>query len=339
MRIKWWLIPTLLATLCVSGYALWEHSWTRVIRTDMAFVDTDLIYVKAQQTGIVLTRYADELTPIEAGQPLLQLDDAEEQHQLAGLRVEQMQWQQQLNTNANQLAMIRHQLQQLEFDIALAQLAQELAEADLDRQQQLLDKGLVQQRNWQQESNRVQQARITHQKLQGKQQGLALQHKQWQLQADIIQQDLAKNALAQQDSGRRINQFLMQAPASGILSSIRFQPGELVNSGDHIATLVPTDAIWIEAYFKESVIASIMPGQVAEIRIDAFPDRRFAGEVVATSPLAGAKLSVISPNYTAGNFIRIEQRVPVRIRLNDTALPQLRPGLSARVTLNSGRSE
>ena len=334
MRIKWWLLPTLLASLMLSGYALWEQQWSRTLRTDMAYVEADLVYLKAQQSGIVLARYAQELSQITAGQPLLQLDDATEQHQFAKLQAEQLQWQQQLDANANQQAIIRHQLQQLQFDIALAQSELELAEADLYRQQQLQQQGLVQQRDWQQASHRVQRANIVQQKLQGQRQGLTLQQQQWQLQAAILQQDLAKNSLAQQDSSRRISQFRLLAPASGILSSISVQAGELVNAGDNIATLVPTEAIWIEAYFKESVIAGITPGQRAEVRIDAFPEQRFAGEVIAASPLAGAKLSLISPNYTSGNFIRIEQRVPVRIRLSDSELPVLRPGLSARVTLS-----
>ena len=203
------------------------------------------------------------------------------------------------------------------------------------RQQQLLQQGLVQQRDWQQASHRAQQANIMRQKLQGQQQGLTLQQQQWQLQAEVIRQDLAKNQLNQLDTSRQLQQFHLRSPVNGILSAIHFQAGELVNVGDPIATLVPQDAIWIEAYFKESVIAAIAPGQRAEVRIDAYADQRFSGEVIAASPLAGAKLSQISPNYTSGNFIRIEQRVPVRIRLDSTALPLLRPGLSARVSLTT----
>lgn len=335
MRLSWWLTPTLLATLCLSGYAVWEHQWTHNLRTDMAYVEADLLYIKAQQSGIVQQRFVDDLSPVDAGQLLLQLDDASTQHHLASLKAEQLQWQQQLTANSNQIAIIDHQLQQLQFDIALAQSEQQLADADLHRQQQLLQQGLVQQRDWQQASHRAQQANIVRQKLQGQQQGLTLQQQQWQLQAEVIRQDLAKNQLNQLDTSRQLQQFHLRSPVNGILSAIHFQAGELVNVGDPIATLVPQDAIWIEAYFKESVIAAIAPGQRAEVRIDAYADQRFSGEVIAASPLAGAKLSQISPNYTSGNFIRIEQRVPVRIRLDSTALPLLRPGLSARVSLTT----
>ena len=335
MRLNWWLTPTLLATLGLSGYAVWEQQWTQSLRTDMAYVEADLLYIKAQQSGIVQQRFVDDLSPVDAGQLLLQLDDASTQHHLASLKAEQLQWQQQLTANSNQIAIIDHQLQQLQFDIALAQSEQQLADADLHRQQQLLQQGLVQQRDWQQASHRAQQANIVRQKLQGQQQGLTLQQQQWQLQAEVIRQDLAKNQLNQQDTSRQLQQFHLRSPVNGILSAIHFQAGELVNVGDPIATLVPQDAIWIEAYFKESVIAAIAPGQRAEVRIDAYADQRFSGEVIAASPLAGAKLSQISPNYTSGNFIRIEQRVPVRIRLDSTALPLLRPGLSARVSLTT----
>lgn len=333
MRITWWLPPTLLATLCLSGYALWEQHWRHNLRTDMAYVEADLVYIKAQQNGIVQRRFVNELNPVEAGQSLLQLDDASTQHYLASLQAEQLQWQQQLAANNNQIAIVEHQLQQLQFDIALAQSEQILADADLHRQQQLLHQGLVQQRDWQHASHRAQQANITRQKLESERQGLTLQKQQWQLQAEIIRQDLAKNQLDQLDTRRQLEQFHLRAPVNGILSTMRFQPGELVNAGDHVATLVPQDGLWIEAYFKESVIASITLGQRAEVIIDAYADQRFSGEVMAYSPLAGAKLSLISPNYTSGNFIRIEQRVPVRIRLDNTALPLLRPGLSARVSL------
>ena len=335
MRLSWWLTPTLLATLGLSGYAVWEQQWTQSLRTDMAYVEADLVFIKAQQSGIVQQRFVDDLSPVDAGQLLLQLDDASTQHHLASLKAEQLQWQQQLAANTNQIAILDHQLQQLQFDIALAQSEQQLADADLHRQQQLLQQGLVQQRDWQQASHRSQQANIVRQKLEGQQQGLTLQQQQWQLQAEVIKQDLAKNQLNQLDTSRQLQQFHLRSPVNGILSAIHFQAGELVNVGDPIATLVPQDAIWIEAYFKESVIAAIAPGQRAEVRIDAYADQRFSGEVIAASPLAGAKLSLISPNYTSGNFIRIEQRVPVRIRLDSAAMPLLRPGLSARVSLST----
>ena len=73
MRLSWWLTPTLLATLCLSGYAVWEHKWTHNLRTDMAYVEADLLYIKAQQSGIVQQRFVDDLSPVDAGQLLLQL--------------------------------------------------------------------------------------------------------------------------------------------------------------------------------------------------------------------------------------------------------------------------
>ncbi len=123
------------------------------------------------------------------------------------------------------------------------------------------------------------------------------------------------------------------APIAGIVSKVKLQPGQIVAPGQPIAELVPS-AIYVEANFKETQIGGMRPGQRAEIHVDAFPGRSFEGKVQSLSGGTGARFSLLPPDNASGNFVKVVQRVPVRIQLtNPPDDIQLEAGLSVDVTV------
>jgi membrane fusion protein (multidrug efflux system) len=102
-------------------------------------------------------------------------------------------------------------------------------------------------------------------------------------------------------------------------------------------SLVPLEDVWVVANLKETQLDDVRIGQPVEIRVDSYPGRRFTGVVDSFSPATGAKFSLIPPDNATGNFTKVVQRVPVKIRLSGRIDPEtpLRPGMSATVRINA----
>ena len=109
---------------------------------------------------------------------------------------------------------------------------------------------------------------------------------------------------------------VITAPADGYLGRRTIEQGQLVSPGQTITTLIPDGKKWVVANFKETQMARIRPGQKVEITVDAMPGKRFAGTVTAISQATGSKYSMVPTDNSAGNFVKIQQRVPVRIDFN-----------------------
>ncbi|MHB1845703.1 MAG: HlyD family secretion protein [Deltaproteobacteria bacterium] len=125
------------------------------------------------------------------------------------------------------------------------------------------------------------------------------------------------------------------APIDGMVSKLRLQPGELLSPGQPIAELVP-DQVYVEANFKETQIGDMKAGQRAEISVDAFPGRTLHGTVESLSGGTGARFSLLPPDNASGNFVKVVQRIPVRIKLEEMPKElRLAAGLSADVTVYS----
>lgn len=145
-------------------------------------------------------------------------------------------------------------------------------------------------------------------------------------------------ALAQRDAAQNdVSTTRIIAPTAGKVASSSVRLGQFVQPGQRLLTIVPTDALYIEANFKETQIGLMRPGQPATVEIDALPGVEFHGTVESITPGTGANFSLIPPQNATGNFTKIVQRVPVRIRIN--AGPESRkvlvPGLSLTVKVDT----
>src|SRR5262249_47174731 len=130
------------------------------------------------------------------------------------------------------------------------------------------------------------------------------------------------------------------APENGLVGERQVLPGQLVNPGTQVISLIQSD-VWVEANYKETQLRHILPGDPAEIRVDAFPGIVLRGRVNRLSPASGSQFALLPPDNATGNFTKIVQRVPVTIVLAPDQSKQapLRPGLSARVTGRTRASE
>jgi membrane fusion protein (multidrug efflux system) len=152
-----------------------------------------------------------------------------------------------------------------------------------------------------------------------------------QARAELKQAE-AQLAAAQADLGNAT----IKAPFDGIVGNRTVQGGQFVRAGVQVMAIVPLPAVYVIANFKETQIEEMVPGQAARISIDALPDLEFTGHIESFAPASGSLFSLLPPENATGNFTKIVQRIPVRIRVEGSAkdVAQLRAGLSVTVTVD-----
>jgi membrane fusion protein (multidrug efflux system) len=134
-----------------------------------------------------------------------------------------------------------------------------------------------------------------------------------------------------------LERTIVRSPIDGVVGDRQVQVGQLVRSGSPMMAVVPLQAVYVVANFKETQIESFRPGQPVTIRPDVSHDLRLRGTVESLAPASGSEFSIIPTDTATGNFTKIVQRVPVRIRIEpgQEGLELLRPGLSASVTVDT----
>lgn len=165
-----------------------------------------------------------------------------------------------------------------------------------------------------------------------------------QRQLDVIatQKQQARAALMQAKAERDLAQLNvgyteLRAPIDGVIGNRRARVGAFAGAGTQLLAVVPASGLWVDANFKEDQLAEMLPGQPVSIHADVLPGRVFHGRLDSLAPATGAQFSVLPPENATGNFTKIVQRVPVRVRLDaaDNTLGKLRPGLSVTAEVDT----
>jgi membrane fusion protein (multidrug efflux system) len=127
----------------------------------------------------------------------------------------------------------------------------------------------------------------------------------------------------------------VKAPVKGIVSRKSVEMGQVIQPGQPLMTVIPLDRVWVTANFKETQLERMRPGQRVTIEVDAYGGREFAGKVESLAAATGSRFSLLPPDNATGNYVKVVQRVPVRIQLDEGQDPEhlLRPGMSVVPTV------
>ena len=127
----------------------------------------------------------------------------------------------------------------------------------------------------------------------------------------------------------------MKAWVSGVVSKKSVEAGQIVQAGEPLLAIVPLEDIWVTANFKETQLKNVRPGQSARVSVDAYGGRTFKGHVESIAAATGARFSLLPPENAAGNYVKVVQRVPVKIVFERGEDPEhlLRPGMSVYPTV------
>jgi membrane fusion protein (multidrug efflux system) len=129
----------------------------------------------------------------------------------------------------------------------------------------------------------------------------------------------------------------VSAPSDAIAANVKLQPGEYVEEGDAVMSLVSTGGFWIEANVKETDLTHLAVGHEAELVVDAYPGVTWKGRVASLAPATGAEYALLPPQNASGNWVKVVQRVPVRVEIvAEEGAPELRAGMSVAVSIDTG---
>lgn len=139
------------------------------------------------------------------------------------------------------------------------------------------------------------------------------------------------------EAGLNLSYAIITAPADGLVSKVNVQPGQYLQAGQSLFSIVLSDDLWVVANFKETQFDKMKTGQKVIVHADAFPGHDFEATVASFSPATGARFALLPPDNASGNFVKVVQRLPVRIeftKADDSLVKQLRPGMNVDVDVN-----
>jgi membrane fusion protein (multidrug efflux system) len=161
------------------------------------------------------------------------------------------------------------------------------------------------------------------------------------LEAEIAQgvAAAARAAAIEQQAELNLGYTTIVAPIAGVVGNRTLRPGQFVQAGTQLLSLVPTAGAYVIANFKETQLTNVHKGQRVEIAVDTFPGHAVHGHVDSLAPASGQEFALLPPDNATGNFTKIVQRIPVKIALDDDAMLELRPGMSVIPTIQTQSHE
>lgn len=330
--------------LCLGAVVVLAAGWT-VLRldakafTDNAYVRGNVTAIAPKVAGYVTAVAIDDNQVVQAGDILFRIDDRDYRARLAQAAASvEVALARLTNVDAQielQHALVRQaQAQKLS---AMAELT--LASKAFDRRRELVRSHTISQAAVDESDAARSRAEAAvaaaAAAAEAQQERIAVLSTEHEAAVAAVDQARATRDLAQID----LDNTLVRAPIDGVVGNRQVRVGRLVAPGASLLDLVPVNDVWIVANFKETQVGHIRPGQHVRIMVDAYPDETFEGEVESFAPGSGSAFSLLPADNATGNFVRVVQRVPVKIRLIGNSLPgRLVPGLSARVKIDGSSS-
>jgi membrane fusion protein, multidrug efflux system len=329
-RLRLLMFALLPLALIVGAY--WYITGGQVVSMDDAYVEADKVGVSTDVPGIVAAVAVTENQHVEAGQILYRLDDLQSRFALARAQA-------QIGTVRDALNALKANYRDMQSQIRQAQNDIEYFDTEFHRQQDLLAAHVASQSVFD----------AARRNLQNAQQKLASLTQQLGAIAANLDDDPAGevekkprylDAVAQRDeAARQLAHTIVKAPFAGIVTNVpAIAPGKYLQASATAFYLVAADHVWVVANPKETELTYVRPGQSASVTVDTYPDTQWSGSVESISPAAAQEFSLLPAQNTSGNWVKVVQRVPVRVRIdtNDKSLPPLRPGMSVEVDVDTG---
>ncbi|ODR84815.1 HlyD family secretion protein [Shewanella xiamenensis] len=328
-------VPLLLAAAAGGGYYWWTQ--VRFIETtDNAYVEADISHVSVKVPGYVVLSDVTDNQHVRKGELLAQLEDNQFSAKVSQAEAALASAKADLQTLAAKVDLQHALISQASAGVVAAQADKIRAEQQLSRAKKLK----VSNYSSQDDVDQLQAgfdsaaARLDEAKalLVAKERELAVFNAQLNQASSVVEQSNAALELA----NIQLNDTRVTAPFSGVIGKRGAMVGQYVQPGQALFSLVPDGAVWISANFKETQIQHMQPGQSVQVSLDAFPDKTFTGVIDSLSPASGAKFSLLPAENATGNFTKIVQRIPVRIRLElSEEEARVVPGLSAVVKVDT----
>ena len=322
----------LLLLIAIGSAAYWFFFIKGFEETEDAYVSGNQVMVSAQVAGNISKINVDNMDPVQAGDVLLELDDTN-----AKLSFEQAKSN--LANAVRQVSQLNYTVKQLKSAVRANEITLAQAQGNLNRRVQLVKDGAIDKESFQHAKEAVELAKAnltTSQNQLGANQALLLD-------GPLSEQPQIQSAVSNlKQAWLNLERTKIRSPIKGYVARRNAQVGQAVSVGGALMAVVTTDQMWLDANFKETQLTHMRIGQPVEIHFDLYgKDKTFNGKVVGIEMGTGSAFSLLPTQNATGNWIKVVQRVPVRIQLDPQQLAEnpLRIGLSATVKVNVSDSK
>jgi membrane fusion protein (multidrug efflux system) len=327
----------LLALAAASYGAYYVFAGRFYVSTDDAYVRANNTMLGGRVAGHVTAILPGDNTVVRKGDTVLRIDDGDYRIAVDAARTKIATQQATIDRIGRQVTALESAVAQAKAQLASTEAALKRAGLDFERQQALSTKGFASRATFE-----VSEA--------GRDQGLAavksaqaaFDASRDNVEVTRAQQAEARAQLAELQTSlakaeRDLDFTYVRAPVDGTFSNRLVNTGDFVQAGQRLGNLVPLNDVFIDANYKETQLKRIRPGQPVTIKVDAYGFRKFKGVVDSISPAAGSVFTLLPPDNATGNFTKIVQRLPVRIRVPKDVAAQnlLRAGMSVYTTVDT----
>ena len=328
--LRLFLLVVIPVTVLLVGGHFWAKS-TRYVTTENAYVKAHHLAISADIDGRTVRVFVTENDVVKRGDPLFELDP--EPHKID------------LSTAEAEIAGIRNTIAALRAEYREAKAEQTDAEQEISyynriyaRQRKLSARGIASQAKFDEAERNLTKARQLSRTINQKMQRV-LARLGGQYDLPIEQHPMYREAMSRHDRALlNLRRTRVTAPATGTVGKVTLQRGEYVEEGKAVIPIILDREIWVEANLKETQLTHLRPGQTARIVVDAYPDHEWKAVVSSISPSTGAELSVLPPQNASGNWVKVVQRVPVRLKFDGNINgPALRTGMTVNVSIDTKR--
>ena len=322
----------LLLLIAIGSAAYWFFFIKGFEETEDAYVSGNQVMVSSQVAGNISKINVDNMDPVQADDVLLELDDTN-----AKLSFEQAKSN--LANAVRQISQLNYTVKQLKSAVRANEITLAQAQGNLNRRVQLVKDGAIDKESFQHAKEAVELAKAN------------LTTSQNQLEANqallldgpLSEQPQIQSAVSNlKQAWLNLERTKIRSPIKGYVARRNAQVGQAVSVGGALMAVVNTDQMWLDANFKETQLTHMRIGQPVEIHFDLYgKDKTFNGKVVGIEMGTGSAFSLLPTQNATGNWIKVVQRVPVRIQLDPQQLAEnpLRIGLSATVKVNVSDSQ
>jgi membrane fusion protein (multidrug efflux system) len=327
-----------LLALAAIGYGVHYFLIGRFyISTDNAYVRANSTTLGARVSGHVAAILPADNSIVRSGEVVFRIDDGDYRIAVDAARSRIATQQATIDRIGRQVTALESAAEQAKAQLASSEAALKRAELDFDRQQALSTKGFASRATFEvSEAGRdqgiaaVRSAQAAYEAARDNVEVTKAQQAEARAQLAELQTQLAK-------ADRDLAFTSVRAPVDGTFSNRLVNTGDFIQAGQRLANVVPLNDVFIDANFKETQLRRIRPGQPVQISVDAYGHRKFAGVVDSISPAAGSVFTLLPPDNATGNFTKIVQRLPIRIRVPKDVAKQnlLRAGMSVYATVDT----
>jgi membrane fusion protein (multidrug efflux system) len=313
--------------VAAAGGPIWWLNARQYESTDDAFIDARTATISSQVNGAIVEIPVTDNQLVEPGGVLARIDDRDYRVAADQAKAQIDQAKANISNLDAQIDAQQARIEQAEKQVSESQAALTFAQQEDARAQDLVRKGAGTQQRAQQTASDMRQRQAA---FDGAEVNLVVAQKQiavFKTQREVSAGQLEQAQAAKDQADVNIARTVIVAPTAGWATKIMAAKGNYAQTGQALMMFVPRE-LWVTANFKESQLTNMRAGQRVDINVDAYPGRAFRGHVDSIQAGSGATFSLLPPENATGNYVKVVQRVPVKIVFDDTPDVYLGPGLS-----------